>query len=139
MAVLDFPNNPVPGQQYTAPAGQVYTFNGEAWVTGGSATGVVTWNTRTGNVVMNAQDVIDTGALNGLATDAVVASKADKTYVDSQNSAQDTAIAGKASTSSVNAANAAQDAVTATKLDKTDTGTTGAAKLPAGTTAQQPA
>ena len=53
------------------------------------------------------------------AQDSVIAQKADKSYVDSQNDAQDAVIAGKAGKSYVDSQNNAQDSVIAQKADKT--------------------
>src|SRR5215510_15597454 len=35
MAALDFPNSPTNGQQYSAPNGAIYTYDGVAWTTSG--------------------------------------------------------------------------------------------------------
>jgi len=35
MAALDFPNSPTNGQQYSAPNGVIYTYDGVAWTTSG--------------------------------------------------------------------------------------------------------
>src|SRR5215470_1768333 len=35
MAALDFPNSPTNGQQYSAPNGAIYTYDGTAWTTSG--------------------------------------------------------------------------------------------------------
>src|SRR5215468_12057612 len=35
MSALDFPNSPTNGQQYSAPNGVIYTYDGVAWTTSG--------------------------------------------------------------------------------------------------------
>src|SRR5262249_11133358 len=35
MAALDFPNSPTNGQQYSAPNGAIYTYDGTAWTVSG--------------------------------------------------------------------------------------------------------
>lgn len=62
--------------------------------------------TATFNGFVSTQDARDD------AQDAVIAAKADKTYVDSQNAAQDAVIATKASITYVDQQNAVQDANT---------------------------
>ena len=59
------------------------------------------------------QDAIDT------AQDAAIGTKADTSYVDSENADQDAVIATKADKSYVDSENAAQDSVIDTKADKT--------------------
>jgi hypothetical protein len=60
----------------------------------------------------------DGGALI-TGVNAALATKADTTYVDSENAAQNTAIGTKASTAYVNSENAAQNTVINGKVDKT--------------------
>src|SRR6516164_6790031 len=42
MAALDFPNNPINGQSWNAPSGNVYTWDGAVWKTTGSNMGSTT-------------------------------------------------------------------------------------------------
>jgi hypothetical protein len=81
-----------------------------------------TTNTAQGTAItaLQASDGLQNTALASLqaaniAQDAVIATKADTTYVDTKNAAQDTVIATKAATTYVDTKNAAQDAVIATK------------------------
>lgn len=72
------------------------------------------------SAITGLQDALDLGTSNDAAQDALIALKADITYVDSENDAQDAAFA-------------AADALNVKK-----TGATGAAIIPVGTEAQRP-
>lgn len=62
MAALDFPNSPTTSQTYTGPGGVVWSFDGQKWANGASATAVVSsWNARTGAVTLTTADVTGVG------------------------------------------------------------------------------
>ncbi len=58
--MFDFPNSPTNGQTVTGAGGIVYTWDGVKWkaaASGGGATGVSSFNTRTGAVTLTTTDV----------------------------------------------------------------------------------
>jgi hypothetical protein len=64
----DFPNTPTVGQVITSPSGGEYIWDGIKWTVtgdqgavGGGGSGVNSWNTRTGAVVMSLGDVLSVG------------------------------------------------------------------------------
>jgi len=73
MAAPDFPSSPTNGQQYTAPSGLVYTYDGAVWLTNASAQAAY-WN-DTGTALTPAtatRNVAVPGGAAGAGTPAVV-------------------------------------------------------------------
>lgn len=81
MAAIRFPSNPTNGQQYTAPGGNVYTFDGTKWVGAvigntitkiGLGTATISISTSNNLVIPNGASIIHAdGSAVGLTTSAL--------------------------------------------------------------------
>ena len=59
---MDFPSDPVLGQEYQAPGGPLYAWDGEAWVTGPSGPVPASTPSRRPNFGLASVDAADPGA-----------------------------------------------------------------------------